>query len=113
MKIITKMELDPGCFLYMTESDTFENGTDLWWYIGSDEDRPIVTRNDFVRVSDDIALSIFSLRQTKNNDPLRTDFDSDDWKTECVERFERWIDTNVGGWETDPEKCRTRESPPV
>ena len=110
MKIITTQELDPGCFLYMTESDTFENGTDLWWYIGG-EDRPIDVHA--VRVSDDIALSIFSLRQTKNNDPLRTDFDSDDWKTECMERFERWIDINVGGWETDPEKCRTRECPPV
>jgi len=84
MKIITAQELDPGCFLYMTESETFENGTDLWWYIGSTE--------DLVRVSDDIALSLFSLRQTKNNDPLREDFDSDDWKTECVARFERWID---------------------
>ena len=94
MKIITKIELDPGCFLYMTESDTFENGTDLWWYIGSDEDRPI---HDFVRVSDDIALSLFSLRQTKNCDPLREDFDSDDWKTECVARYERWIDGSLEG----------------
>ena len=82
MKIITTLELDPGCFLYMTESDTFDHDGDLWWFIGS----------DFVRVSDDIALSLFSLRQTKNNDPLREDFDSDDWKAECVARFERWID---------------------
>ena len=105
MKIITKIELDPGCFLYMTESDTFENGPHLWWYIGSSW--------SVVRVSDDIALSLFSLRQTKNNDPLRTDFDSDDWKAECVERYERWIDHHAGGWETDPEKCNITESPPV
>jgi hypothetical protein len=84
MKIITAQELDPGCFLYMTEAEEFENGAGIHWYIGSTE--------DLVRVSDDIALSLFSLRQTKNNDPLRTDFDSDDWKTECVERYERWID---------------------
>ena len=94
MKIITKMELDPGCFLYMTDR-ALEREPDLWWYIGSTE--------DLVRVSDDIALSLFSLRQTKNNDPLRTDFDSDDWKTECVARYERWIDHHAGGWETDPD----------
>ena len=89
MKIITKLELDPGCFLYMTESDTFENGTDLWWYIGSGE--------DLSRVSDDIALSLFSLRQTKNCDPLREDFDSDDWKSECDARYERWIEHHLDG----------------
>ena len=94
MKIITSQELDPGCFLYMPESETFENGTDLWWYIGR---RHRHLAEDFVRVSDDIALSLFSLRQTKNNDPLRTDFDSDDWKAECVERFERWIDNAIDG----------------
>ncbi len=88
MKIITKMELDRGCFLYMTESDTFENGTDLWWYIGPDD--------GLIRVSDDIALSLFSLRQTKNNDPLREDFDSEDWKSECEARYERWIDLHIG-----------------
>jgi hypothetical protein len=89
MKIITAQELDPGCFLYMTEAEEFENGAGIHWYIGSTE--------DLVRVSDDIALSLFSLRQTKNNDPLRTDFDSDDWKTECMERFERWIDNACMG----------------
>jgi len=95
MNIITAMELDAGCFLYMIESDTFENGTDLWWYIGSlsadgsDE--------DLARVSDDIALSLFSLRQTKGCDPLREDFDSEDWKTECVARYERWIDGSLEG----------------
>jgi len=98
MKIITKIELDPGCFLYMTESDTFENGTDLWWYIGSAEDRrPSGRGRDFVRVSDDIALSLFSLRLTKGCDPLREDFDSEDWKTECVARYERWIDGSLEG----------------
>ena len=92
MKIITAQELDPGCFLYMTEAEEFENGSDLHWLVGNPE--------DFVRVSDDIALSLFSLRQTKNNDPLRTDFDSDDWKTECVARFERWIDYARDNMET-------------
>ena len=86
MKIITTLELDPGCFLYMTESDTFENGTDLWWFIGSKGEAKTV------RVSDDIALSLFSLRQTKPADPLREDFYSDDWKAECVARYERWFD---------------------
>jgi len=100
MKIITKMELDPECFLYMTESDTFENGTDLWWYIGSAEDRrPSGRGRDFVRVSDDIALSLFSLRQTKDTSVAGycKDFDSDDWKTECVARYEQWIDNSLEG----------------
>ena len=89
------MQLDPGCFLYMTESDTFENGTDVWWYIGGDVDPTYP--GESVRVSDDIALSLFSLRLTKGCDPLREDFDSEDWKTECVARYERWIDGSLEG----------------
>ena len=99
MKIITKMELDPGCFLYMVESETFENGTDLWWYSGLYERYRLMEGgfDETIRVSGDIALSLFSLRQTKNCDPLREDFDSDDWKTECVARYERWIDGSLEG----------------
>ena len=92
MKIITTLELDPGCFLFMTEAKELENGTNLQWYIGSAED----LRRVLVRVPEGIALSLFSLRQTKNNDPLREDFDSDDWKSQCVSRYNRWIDDRHG-----------------
>ena len=92
MKLISTQELDPGCFLFMAEAKEFENGTDLQWYIGSIED----LRRVLVRVPEGIALSLFSLRQTKNNDPLREDFDSDDWKAQCVKRYEQWIDNARG-----------------
>ena len=92
MKLISTQELDPGCFLFMAEAKELENGTNLQWYIGSAED----LRRVLVPVNEGIALSLFSLRQTKNNDPLREDFDSDEWKALCLKRYERWIDNARG-----------------
>ena len=90
MKFITTLELDSGCFLYMVEAYIEPiTETNLHWYIGS--------IGDLVRVSDEIAFSLFSLRQTKNNDPLREDFNSVEWKSECVARYENWIDFHAIG----------------